>query len=86
MDSESEINNAFAKFKDLADRKSEIFDEDILALVSEETWRKVTTAIWFRILSQHSETGEMPQATVVMTMDGKEVTGSPTAMARWMPR
>src|SRR5437899_12817182 len=27
MDSEAEINAAFARFKDLADRKSEIFDE-----------------------------------------------------------
>ena len=29
---EAEVNAAFARFKDLADRKSEIFDEDILAL------------------------------------------------------
>jgi len=27
-------------------------------------------------LSQHSETGEIPQATVVMTIGGKEVTGT----------
>jgi len=37
MDSEADINAAFARFKDLADRKSEIFDEDILALVNDET-------------------------------------------------
>src|SRR5689334_16245991 len=36
LESEGEINAAFAKFKELADRKSEIFDEDILALVSDE--------------------------------------------------
>ena len=35
--SESDINVAFSKFKELADRKSEIFDEDILALVSDES-------------------------------------------------
>jgi 2-isopropylmalate synthase len=29
MDSETDINTAFARFKELADRKSEIFDEDI---------------------------------------------------------
>jgi 2-isopropylmalate synthase len=34
--SEADINEAFARFKDLADRKSEIFDEDIIALVSPE--------------------------------------------------
>src|SRR6186713_3084147 len=31
LDSEVEANAAFARFKELADRKSEIFDEDILA-------------------------------------------------------
>ena len=37
MESEADINAAFARFKDLADRKSDIFDEDILALVSDES-------------------------------------------------
>jgi 2-isopropylmalate synthase len=32
-------NEAFRRFKDLADRKKEIFDEDIVALVEEETMR-----------------------------------------------
>ena len=31
MESEAEINAAFARFKDLADRKSDIYDEDIIA-------------------------------------------------------
>ncbi|APW46441.1 2-isopropylmalate synthase [Rhodoferax antarcticus] len=75
MDSESEINNAFIKFKDLADRKSEIFDEDILALVSEENLAHSHDRYGLVSLSQHSETGEMPHATVIMTIDGKEVTG-----------
>jgi len=75
MDSEAEINNAFIKFKDLADRKSEIFDEDILALVSEENVAQSHDRYGFVSLVQHSETGERPHATVVMTVDGKEVTG-----------
>lgn len=75
MDSETEINHAFVKFKDLADRKSEIFDEDILALVSEENLAHSHDRYGLVSLSQHSETGEMPQATVIMTIDGKEVTG-----------
>jgi 2-isopropylmalate synthase len=40
MESETEINAAFARFKDLADRKSDIFDEDILALVMDERHRR----------------------------------------------
>ena len=31
LESEAELNAAFAAFKELADRKSEIFDEDIQA-------------------------------------------------------
>src|SRR5690242_12497245 len=33
------INEAFRRFKDLADRKKEIFDEDIVALVDDEVVR-----------------------------------------------
>ncbi len=36
LDSEEALNAAFAKFKDLADKKSEIFDEDLQMLVSDE--------------------------------------------------
>ena len=37
LESEADVNSAFTRFKELADRKSEIFDEDILALVSDES-------------------------------------------------
>jgi len=73
MESEADINAAFAKFKELADRKSEIFDEDILALVSDEAAANAHEAFQFVSLAQHSETGEKPHARVVFTVDGKEV-------------
>ena len=75
MESETDINNAFIKFKDIADHKSEIFDEDILALVSDESVTHSNEQYGFVSLSQHSETGERPQACVVFTVDGKEVKG-----------
>jgi len=75
MQSEADINTAFARFKELADRKSEIFDEDILALVSDEEGASVGDLFGFVSLSQHSETGERPQARVVFTVQGQEVTG-----------
>ena len=75
MESEGEINAAFTRFKELADRKSDIFDEDILALVSDEAASGDTEQYGFVSLSQHSETGERPQATVVFSVAGKEVTG-----------
>jgi len=75
MESETDINSAFIKFKDLADRKSEIFDEYILALVSDESVSHDNEQYSFVSLSQHSETGERPQASVVFTVAGKEVKG-----------
>ena len=76
MESESEINVAFARFKELADRKSEIFDEDILALASDESVTADKEQYGLVSLSQRSETGERPQASVVFTVEGKEVHGS----------
>ncbi len=67
LDSESEVNAAFARFKDLADRKSEIFDEDIIALVSDESVTSEQEHYRLLALSQHSETGERPHARVVFT-------------------
>jgi 2-isopropylmalate synthase len=67
------LNSAFARFKELADRKSDIFDEDILALVSDESVASDHEKFGFVSLSQHSETGERPQASVVFTIAGKEI-------------
>ena len=76
MESETDINNAFAKFKELADRKSEIFDEDILALVSDASVLQEREQYGFVALSQHSETGERPQASVTFTVNAQEVKGN----------
>ncbi|AEA61551.1 MULTISPECIES: 2-isopropylmalate synthase [Burkholderia] len=75
LDSETELNAAFMRFKDLADRKAEIFDEDIIAIVSEEAAVVEREHYKFVSLSQRSETGEQPQAKVVFSIDGGEVTG-----------
>ena len=72
MDSEAEVNAAFARFKDLADRKSEIFDEDILALVMDESVTAEQEHFRLLSLAQHSETGERPQATVMFAAGAVE--------------
>ncbi len=64
LESEGEVNAAFARFKDLADRKSEIFDEDILALVGDESVTREQEHYRLVSLAQHSETGERPHAAV----------------------
>jgi 2-isopropylmalate synthase len=72
LESEAEVNAAFTRFKDLADRKSEIFDEDIIALVGDKTHANELERYRFVSLSQASETGERPRARVVFSMDGIE--------------
>ena len=67
MESEAEINAAFAKFKELADRKSDIFDEDIVALVMDESVTAEHEHYRLLALAQHSEMGERPQASVAFS-------------------
>jgi 2-isopropylmalate synthase len=73
LESEAEVNAAFTRFKDLADRKSEIFDEDIIALVGDES--VTAEQEYFRLLSlsQHSETGERPHARVTFAAGSQEL-------------
>jgi 2-isopropylmalate synthase len=72
LEGEEAVNAAFQKFKDLADKKTDIFDEDLHALVSDdavgtagERWKLVT-------MSQASGTAERPHARIVITADGVE--------------
>jgi 2-isopropylmalate synthase len=72
LELETEMNAAFAKFKELADRKSDIFDEDILALVMDDTVTSAQEHYRLLSLSQRSETGELPYAAVVFSAGGQE--------------
>jgi 2-isopropylmalate synthase len=73
LDSEAEINAAFTRFKDLADRKSEIFDEDIIALVGDESVTAEQEHYRLLSLSQQSEMGERPQAKVTFAAGPQEM-------------
>jgi len=73
LESEGEINAAFARFKDLADRKSEIFDEDIIALVSDESVTAESEHYRLLALNQHSAMGERPQASVAFSAGSVEM-------------
>ncbi len=63
---------AFNRFKELADLKSEIFDEDLQALVSDESVSKVSEHYRLISLRAHCETGVLPIAKVVINMGGEE--------------
>jgi 2-isopropylmalate synthase len=74
LENEDAYNKAFAKFKDLADKKSEIFDEDLQALVTDsavpasaEHWKLVH-------MTQASGMGERPHASLVLSEAGAEKT------------
>lgn len=72
LSSEEALNAAFARFKELADRKREIFDEDLHALVSDEMVAIEQEHYKLTSLRVVSETGEMPSAHIVMNEDGTE--------------
>ena len=72
LGSEEALNAAFARFKELADKKREIFDEDLHALVSDEMSNLSSDS--YKFISQRisTETGEMPRAEIVFSINGEE--------------
>jgi 2-isopropylmalate synthase len=72
LQSEEALNAAFARFKTLADKKREIFDEDLHALVSDELISIEQEHIKLISLKVVSETGETPSAELVVSEAGVE--------------
>ncbi len=72
LPTEELLNAAFARFKDLADKKSEIFDEDLHALVSDEVMEEAAEHFKLVYLQANSQTGEKPHATITMSENGRE--------------
>jgi len=70
--SEEELNLVFARFKNLADKKHEIFDEDLQALMADSSWSAENEQFKLVSLKVCSETGETPQADIVLLVNGKE--------------
>lgn len=70
--SEDQLNEAFARFKELADKKHEIYDDDLQALVTEANLEAENERVKLVYLRASSETGEVPQATVAVSVDGVE--------------
>ena len=72
FDTQEALNQAFQRFKELADKKHEIFDEDLHSIVSSsshvahEIYRLVT-------LDVVCATGHKPKAKLTLNIEGKEV-------------
>jgi 2-isopropylmalate synthase len=73
VDSEAALNEGFKRFKELADKKHEIFDDDLQALMSEEGLPPAQE--YYKLVSTrfHSETGELPHASITLNAGGNEI-------------
>jgi 2-isopropylmalate synthase len=72
LGTEEAVNHAFARFKELADKKGEVFDEDLHALVSDEQVTPEREHYKLVALKVVSETGEVPQAEVTLVAGDNE--------------
>ncbi|HEX6297017.1 MAG TPA: alpha-isopropylmalate synthase regulatory domain-containing protein, partial [Burkholderiales bacterium] len=72
LESEDAYNKAFQRFKDLADKKAEIFDEDLQALVAQEAGRSAEEHWRLVTMSQGSGMGERPFAKITLSEAGGE--------------
>ncbi len=69
---EEELNDAFKRFKDLADKKHEIYDDDLQALVTDASVGVENEHVKLIALKVCSETGEIPDASITLSIDGEE--------------
>ena len=73
LEGEDAYNKAFERFKDFADKKADIFDEDLLALVAQEAGRSSDEHWKLVTMNQASGMGERPHAKVVLLQADSEV-------------
>jgi 2-isopropylmalate synthase len=73
--SDGDLNRVFERFKELADKRKEILDEDIEVLVAEEILR-VPDKYQLDYLNVVSGTVAVPTATVKLKIDGHETQGA----------
>jgi 2-isopropylmalate synthase len=64
------LNSAFVRFKELADRKVQITDADLEAIVAEELGANVEAAFSLQALEVTGGTVEVPRARVVLERNG----------------
>jgi 2-isopropylmalate synthase len=68
-----DLNIAFAKFKDLADKKHEIFDEDLQVLVSDAQPHALIETYHLGNMEVVCKTGESPFAKLTLLINGENV-------------
>lgn len=71
--SAEELNEAFVKFKDLADKKHEIFDEDLQALIGDIVIDSDRVKYELVALEVGSKTGTSPKAQLDLLVEGNSI-------------
>ncbi len=66
---DNQLNDAFRRFKDLADRKKVVYDDDLIALVDDEVMRG-HDRIRFVSLDVHTGSKAKPRAELELEIDG----------------
>ncbi|WP_067584855.1 2-isopropylmalate synthase [Endozoicomonas ascidiicola] len=73
FDTKEELNEAFQRFKVLADKKSEIYDDDLQALVSDvRSSNELIEKYKLIALNAGSSMGETPEARLTLLINGEE--------------
>ena len=73
--SDQDLNKAFVRFKELADKKKEISDRDLEAIVQDETQSQSRSGFTLERVQVSCGDHECPTATVtILTPDGRELT------------
>ncbi|MEM7423463.1 MAG: 2-isopropylmalate synthase [Pseudomonadota bacterium] len=69
---DNQLKELFVRFKALADRKKEVFDDDILALVEEQTADAAADHIKLKFLRVICGTEAPQSADIILEIDGKD--------------
>ncbi|QIZ82620.1 2-isopropylmalate synthase [Thalassovita gelatinovora] len=70
----NQLNDIFVRFKELADRKKEVFDDDLIALVQDEVVQGGADALQLKRLRVVCGTEGPQEAELTMTVNGEEKT------------
>lgn len=72
VESQEALNEIFLRFKDLADKKHEVFDDDLQALVTETEAAAEEDKYRYIASRVVSETGEKPEAQITVSVENIE--------------
>ncbi|MCU0829265.1 MAG: 2-isopropylmalate synthase, partial [Tabrizicola sp.] len=69
---DNQLNDVFVRFKALADRKKEVYDDDLIALVSDEQTNDAYEFLQLKKLRVVCGTEGPQEADMILTIDGKD--------------